>query len=137
MRIDKKTGFIDDAGFSAHQKGIVLDIYRKTANLTKAAKTAGVTRHLVVSTFEQDQAFYMAYRAVMEELCDDREETLYLNGRHNVTAAIIFLKNLRPQTWADKPLPALANGGDKLKGLLDELKKDNKLIDVKDKGKRA
>jgi predicted DNA-binding protein YlxM (UPF0122 family) len=115
------------------QKETFLEAFKKTANMSKAARLAGVDRRTVGNAIEQDTDFYMKYRDAVEELCDDREESLFQQGRHNMAAAFGFLKAYRGHIWADKRVVEQINGSqDKLKGLLDQLKKEDKLIDVKD-----
>lgn len=137
--VDPNTGFLTphpidpNNGFTAKQKETFLAAFKRTANISASAKMVGVTRSLVNDHLERDPMFYKAYREAVEALCDEREAAIYKTGKFNPTAAIMFLKAFRPHIWNEKRLVEHSGAAsNSLKGLLEELKKDGKLIDVKE-----
>ena len=137
---DPQTGYLTPeplftgTGFTALQKVTFIETFRKTGNLSKSAKMCGVSRKIITEQFEFDIEFYKAYRFAVESLCDQVEENLLALSKRNPTACFGFLRAYRKGIWTDGKQTDQAASTDKLKGLLDELKKDGKLIDVnKDK----
>lgn len=137
--IDKATGFLTPMienfpnGFSAKMKVTFLESFKKSANMTKSCNLVGVTRQMVQTHIEQDSAFGFAYRAAVDALCDEAEENLHKMTKRNPTACFGFLRAYRPHIWNDKKALEITGApGDKLKGLLDDLKKEGRLLDVKD-----
>lgn len=140
---DLKTGFmtpgpafvstIRDAGVTVQQKVDFLEAFKKTFNFSKAAKLVGCTRSELTAQFEGDVEFYKAYRRAVESVCDQAESNLLDLSKRNPTACFGILKAYRPGIWGDKKDSGNAGKSeDKLKGLLDEMKKDGKLLDVKE-----
>lgn len=137
--VDPATGFLTPGplnpndGFTAKQKETFLAAFKKTANISACAKMVGIERGTVHNHLERDPMFYKAYRDAIEALCDEREAAIYKTGKFNPTAAIMFLKAYRPHIWNEKRLVEHSGApSGHLKGLLEELKKDGKLIDVKE-----
>ena len=138
---DPETGFLTKApnrsvGITSLQKKDFLEIFKKNANFTKACKMAGIDKHTICDHFQFDAAFYRAYRDAVDELCDEREESLFAMGKHNVTAAFGFLKAFRPHIWNERKIIEQKDPSkEKLNSLLEVLEKEKKagkLLDVKD-----
>jgi len=136
---DLKTGFLTPGpafvgtGVTAEQKTTFLESFRKTANFSKAAKVVGCSRADITAQFEGDLQFYKSYKYAVEAICDQAESNLFELSKRNPTACFGLLKAYRPGIWADKKDSGNAgNSTDKLKGLLEEMKKDGKLVDVKE-----
>lgn len=129
--IDKETGFLTTIvnnqvnGFTAKQKTIFLSAFEETGNMTKSAKLAGVTRSLVADHIEQDSAFYMAYKQIVEAHCDFAEENLIKMMRRNTVACFGFLRAYRNHVWGDKKTTdTKSKTEEKLKKLLDQANGD-------------
>jgi hypothetical protein len=140
--IDKATGFMtaknpDKAWLTVQQKLDFLKAFTETANFTEAAKMAGVSAHTFRSHMHVDPVFYKRYREAVDTICDNMEASLYKMGKHNVTAAFGILRAFRPNIWNEKRIIAAEGGGtkvDRLKGVLDQLKVEGALIDLKEEG---
>lgn len=131
--IDPKTGYLTpkltctDPSFNADQKAMFLDTFAETANFSKAAKLVGVTRHLVNQHFEMDIAFYKSFRDTVDKLCDEVEGNLFKMAKKTPVAAFGFLKAYRKSVWGDgKQGGDASKANEKLKGLLEEIKKEEK-----------
>lgn len=131
--VDAKTGYLTpkplctDPSFNADQKVMFLESFAETANFTKAAKLVGASRALVTAHFEFDLAFYKAYQQTVDKLCDQVEGNLFKMAEKTPVAAFGFLKAYRKGIWGDaKQGQDAGKAQDKLKGLLEELKKEEK-----------
>ena len=133
-RLDPKTGYLTPgpavvgASFNADQKVMFLESFAETGNFSKAAKFVGVTRPMVTQHFEADLAFYQAYRATVEKLCDDMEGNLVRMAQKTPVAAFGFLRAYRRSVWGDAKQQATdtSKSSDKLKDLLEDIKKEEK-----------
>lgn len=132
--LDYKTGYLTPgpgcigASFNAAQKVMFLEAFAETANFSKAAKLVGVTRNMVTAHFEGDMAFYQAYRNTVEKLCDDMEGNLFRMAQKTPVAAFGFLKAYRRSIWGDAKQQGndTTKSTDKLKDLIEEIKKEEK-----------
>ena len=131
--IDSKTGYLtpdvlctDRFKFTAEQKTCFLDIFTETGNFTKAAKLVGITRETVTKHFEGDVAFYKAYQAAIDQLCDEMEENVVRMAKKTPVAAFAFLKAYRKGVWSDGKGQPTDKAHEKLKNLLEEIKKEDK-----------
>ena len=128
---DPKTGFLvpkHTAGnlVQLQEKLDFLTAFKESANFAKSAKMIGRSGKCIRSQFKIDSAFHAAYRDIIDELCDEREESLFKMGKHNVTAAFGFLKAFRPHIWNDRKIvEQKQHKEEKLKNLLDQMEDDS------------
>ena len=132
FEIDPETGFLTpkkDAhvrnGFTAAQKTEWLLVFRRSANFGKASDAVGINRRTVHDHLNGDQKFKTAKQAVVESICDDMEESLFLLAKRNPTAAFGILKAYRGRIWREKFQEREPNKEEKLKGLLNTIKDED------------
>jgi len=137
---DPETGYLTVnegcRGITSQQKKEFIETFCKTANFGKSAKMVGMDAHTIRDHFKVDPLFHKAYRDSIELLCDEREESIFAMGKHNIAAAFGFLKAYRPGVWNERRIIESKNEETtKLKSLLDLLdkeKKDGNLIEAKE-----
>ena len=98
-----------------------LTLLSETNNVTKSAKTVGVTYQFIQKLVKHDPIFAEQFDEALEIATDNLEEALYNRGLHGTekgiyfqgekidtvrefsdTAAIFLLKGLRPERYRDK-----------------------------------
>lgn len=81
--------------FTKKKKEIVLEVIRQTGNVSKAARTVGVSTmcvydHARPKSPQYDEEFKLAWDAAKEAFLDDLEEEAHFRAYHGVDKPVIY-----------------------------------------------
>jgi len=133
FEIDSETGFLTPKKsaklknpFTAPQKVLFLEAFRKSGNFGKAAKLIGVLSSTVRDHLAGDEKFKQAHRQVIDDICDDMEEALIAIAHRNPTAAFGVLRAYRGHIWKDNYKENGPNKSERLNQLIKDIKSQEK-----------
>lgn len=107
LRLDPVSGFMvssRDDGVSSQIKTDILEVYRRTGNLSEASRAYGIAPGLTRWHMGQDPEFKRQIDECRQQICDKAEGHIvqWMGEQKNVIDRLAWLRAYRPGTWNPK-----------------------------------